>query len=159
MHTINPGLLPMLLHPMSQTDVFIVAVFLCLPTFNFCVFWYCLIIKLNVPQVLSNRLNIFTIVSTTIPPSTHMLCVCVVCVCFCVFMLHIFSLLSMKTMLLIWLQLSTNPYSSKTNCQFSILMTIAFSLVQRSGIGSHHIYCDKISCFQLKNRVCFDLSS
>ena len=31
--------------------------------------------------------------------------------------------------------------------------------VQRSGIGSHHIYCDKISCFQFINRVCFNLSS
>ena len=29
------------------------------------------------------------------------------------------------------------------------MMTIAFSLVQRSGFGSHHNYCDKISCFQL----------
>ena len=32
MHTINPGLL--LLQPMSQTDVLIVDVFLCLPTFQ-----------------------------------------------------------------------------------------------------------------------------
>ena len=51
--------------------------------FNFCAFWYYLIIKLNVPQVLSNRLNIFTIVITSIPPTTHLLCVCV-CVCLCV---------------------------------------------------------------------------
>ena len=85
--------------------------------------------KTQRPRGAEQSSEYFTIVSTTIPPSTHMLCVCVVCVCFCVFMLHIFSLLSMKTMLLIWLQLSTNPYSSKTMCQFSILMTIAFSLV------------------------------
>ena len=55
-----------------------------LSLFNFCVFWYYLIIKLNVPQVLSNRLNIFTIV-ITFDPSDHSYAVCVcVCVCFCV---------------------------------------------------------------------------
>ena len=128
--------------------------------FNFCVCWYCLIIKLNVffPEVLSNRLNTFYTSSShsihSIHPITHMLCVCV-CLFLCPSNLcftFYFSLLSMtmKTMHLIWLLLLTNPYSSKTICQFSIMMTIAFSLVQRSGIGSHHIYCDKISCFLYK---------
>ena len=57
--------------------------------FNFCVFWYYLIIKLNVPQVLSNRLNIFTIRHHfPILPTTHMLCVCV-CVCVFVFCVRV----------------------------------------------------------------------
>ena len=83
MHTINPGLL--LLHPMSQTDVLIVDVFLCLPTFQL----LCLLILPNYktqrffsPEVLSNRLNTFLLSSShSIHPITHMLCVCV---CFCV---------------------------------------------------------------------------
>ena len=117
-----------------------------LPTFNFCVCWYCLIIKLNVfffPEVLSNRLNTFLLSSShLIHPITHMLCVCVLLLCSS-------NLYENNAFDLIWLLLLTNPYSSKTICQFSIMMTIAFSLVQRSGIGSHHIYCDKISCFYL----------
>ena len=51
------------------------------------------------------------------------------------------------------------PLLKQNNVPISILMTIAFSLVQRSGFGSHHNYCDKISCFQLLNRVRFDTSS
>ena len=130
---------------------------LCLPTFNFCVCWYCLIIKLNVfsPRCWAIVWIHLTSSSHSIHPITHMLCVCV---CVCLFLCPS-NLYENNAFDLIWLLLLTNPYSSKTICQFSIMMTIAFSLVQRSGIGSHHTYCDKISCFQLINRVCFDLSS
>ena len=56
-----------------------------LSLFNFCIFWYYLIIKLNVLHVLSNRLNIFTIRHHfLILPTTHMLCVCVCVFVFCV---------------------------------------------------------------------------
>ena len=80
----------MLLLPMSQTDALIVDVFLCLPTFQI----LCLLVlpnyKTQRPPGAEQSSEYFTIVSTSIPPTTHMLCVCVVCVCFCVFMLHIF---------------------------------------------------------------------
>ena len=50
--------------------------------FNFCVFWYYLIIKLNAPHVLSNRLNILQFVITFDPSNQpYAVCVCV-CVCF-----------------------------------------------------------------------------
>ena len=62
--------------------------------FKFCVCWYCLIIKLNVPQVLSNRLKFFTIV-ITFDPSDHSYAVCVcVCVLVFVFVLHILFLIA-----------------------------------------------------------------
>ena len=67
---------------MSQTDVLIVDVFLCLPTFQL----LCLLILPNYktqrffPEVLSNRLNTFLLSSShLIHPITHMLCVCVLC--------------------------------------------------------------------------------
>ena len=127
--------------------------------FKFCVCWYCLIIKLNVPQVLSNRLKFFTIV-ITFDPSDHSYAVCV-CVCLFLYLCFTFyfSLLSMTTMLFDLTAALNKPLLKQNNVPISILMTIAFSLVQRSGFGSHHNYCDKISCFQLINRVRFDLSS
>ena len=88
----------MLLHPMSQTDVLIVDVFLCLPTFQL----LCLLILPNYktqrffPEVLSNRLNTFYTIVITFDPSDHSYAVCVcVCVCFCVLVIY------MKTMHLI----------------------------------------------------------
>ena len=74
----------MLLHPMSQTDVLIVDVFLCLPTFQI----LCLLVlpnyKTQRPPGAEQSSEIFTIV-ITFDPSDHSYTVCVcVCVCFCV---------------------------------------------------------------------------
>ena len=67
----------MLLHPMSQTDVLIVDVFLCLPIFQI----LCLLVlpnyKTQRPPGAEQSSEYFTIVITSIPPTTHMLCVCV----------------------------------------------------------------------------------
>ena len=127
--------------------------------FKFCVCWYCLIIKLNVPQVLSNRLKFLLSSSHLIPLTIHMLYVCCVCLFLYLCFTFYFSLLSMTTMLFDLTAALNKPLLKQNNVPISILMTIAFSLVQRSGFGSHHNYCDKISCFQLINRVRFDLSS
>ena len=74
----------MLLHPMSQTDVLIVDVFLCLPTFQI----LCLLVlpnyKTHRPPGAEQSSEIFTIV-ITFDPSDHSYAVCVcVCACFCV---------------------------------------------------------------------------
>ena len=69
------------------------------------------------------------------------------------------SLLSMTTMLFDLTAALNKPLLKQNNVPIPIMMIIAFSRVQRSGFGSHHNYCDKISCFQLINRVYFDLSS
>ena len=86
--------------------------------------------------------------------------ICCMCVCVCLFLYlcftFYFSLLSMTTMLFDLTAALNKPLLKQNNVPISILMTIAFSLVQRSGIGFHHNYCDKISCFQLISRVRFD---
>ena len=81
---------------MSQTDVLIVDVFLCLPTFQL----LCLLILPNYktqrffPRGAEQSSEYITIVITLIHPITHMLCVCV-CFVFCVLVIY------MKTMHLI----------------------------------------------------------
>ena len=93
----------MLLHPMSQTDVLIVDVFLCLPTFQI----LCLLVlpnyKTHRPPGAEQSSKILLLSSRLIPPTTHML---YVCVCVCLFLCpsylcftFYFSLLTMKTML------------------------------------------------------------
>ena len=83
----------MLLHPMSQTDVLIVDVFLCLPTFQI----LCLLVlpnyKTQCPPGAEQSSEIFTIVITLIPLTIHMLYVCV-CVLVFVFVLHILFLIA-----------------------------------------------------------------
>ena len=81
----------MLLHPMSQTDVLIVDVFLCLPTFQI----LCLLVlpnyKTQRPPGAEQSSEIFTIV-ITFDPSDHSYAVCVcVCVCFCICASHSIS--------------------------------------------------------------------
>ena len=69
----------MLLHPMSPTDVLIVDVFLCLPTFQL----LCLLILPNYktqrfPRGAEQSSEYFLLSSSpSINPITHMLCVCV----------------------------------------------------------------------------------
>ena len=71
----------MILHPMSRTDVFIVDVFFCLPTFQLLCF-VVLPYKTQRPPGAEQSSEYFTIRHNfSIPPTTHMLCVCV---CFCV---------------------------------------------------------------------------
>ena len=82
----------MLLHPMSQTDVLIVDVFLCLPTFQL----LCLLILPNYktqrfPRGAEQSSEYFFTIVITFDPSDHS---CAVCVCVCV-------LFYMKTMHLI----------------------------------------------------------
>ena len=140
----------MLLHPMSQTDVLIVDVFLCLPTFQI----LCLLVlpnyKTQRPPGAEQSSEIFLLSSSHLIPLTiHMLYACCVCLFLYLCFTFYFSLLSMTTMLFDLTAALNKPLLKQNNVPISILMTIAFSLVQRSGFGSHHNYCDKISCFQL----------
>ena len=84
----------MLLHPMSQTDVLIVDVFLCLPTFQL----LCLLVlpnyKTQRPPGAEQSSEICTVV-ITFDPSDHSYAVSVcVCVLVFVFVLHILFLIA-----------------------------------------------------------------
>ena len=75
----------MLLQPMSQTDVFYsVDVFFCLPTFQLLCFLVLPNYKTQRPPGAEQSSEYFTIVITSIPPTTHMLCVCECVFVFCV---------------------------------------------------------------------------
>ena len=82
----------MLLHPMSQTDVLIVDVFLCLPTFQI----LCLLVlpnyKTQRPPGAEQSSEIFFTIVITFDPSDHSYAVCVcVCACFCICASHSIS--------------------------------------------------------------------